>query len=176
MSMWMLKTRRWKEVEDDDVEELDDEDGVVMDVADVDVQTARFEDEGPSAATRGHTWRGSAQQGGVTRFCTVAAQHGLACQGPRPLSARRCSVRAVSSAGEHRPYKPRVAGSIPAPPIPHRSEESTTAPSGGRMPSKPRPSSRRSVATSTFPDAAHSTAADVKFTATERPSPAAMRS
>jgi hypothetical protein len=72
-----VEDEKVEEVEDDDLDELDDEDGVVMDVADVDVQTARFEDEGPSAATRGHTWRGSAQQGGVTRFCTVAAQHAL---------------------------------------------------------------------------------------------------
>ena len=34
-----------------------------------------------------------------------------------PLSARFRTARAVSSAGEHRPYKPGVAGSIPAPPI-----------------------------------------------------------
>jgi len=52
-----VEDEKVEEVEDDDLDELDDEDGVVMDVADVDVQTARFEDEGPSAATRGHTWR-----------------------------------------------------------------------------------------------------------------------
>jgi len=52
-----VEDEKVEEVEDDDLDELDDEDGLVMDVADVDVQTARFEDEGPSAATRGHTWR-----------------------------------------------------------------------------------------------------------------------
>ena len=34
-----------------------------------------------------------------------------------PRARRRPRPRAVSSAGEHRPYKPRVTGSIPAPPI-----------------------------------------------------------
>src|SRR5437879_222286 len=60
------------------------------------------------ALARQRAARGTLGQGKVLHDCDRLLM---------PVSAREPDVWAVSSAGEHRPYKPGVAGSIPAPPI-----------------------------------------------------------